>query len=114
MRGSAAASAESWRTTRRPVALPPAWTTRRTEWPPSRPRCQAAEAVGVEADAERLEIGDTIGRLTHEDLGGGAADEVAAGALGVGEVEGEAVIVGECRGETPLGPVAGGLGEGGG
>ena len=37
IRGSSAASAESWRTTRRPVALPPAWTTRLTEWPPSRP-----------------------------------------------------------------------------
>ena len=30
-------TAESWRTTRRPVALPPAWTTRRRECPPSRP-----------------------------------------------------------------------------
>ncbi len=35
--GSSTTSAESWRTMRRPVALPPAWTTRRTEWPPSRP-----------------------------------------------------------------------------
>ena len=32
-----AASAESWRTTRRPVALPPECTTRRREWPPSSP-----------------------------------------------------------------------------
>ena len=37
MRGSCATSAESWRSIRRPVALPPACTTRRTECPPSRP-----------------------------------------------------------------------------
>ena len=37
MRGCSATSAESWRRIRRPVALPPAWATRRTPWPPSRP-----------------------------------------------------------------------------
>ena len=37
IRGCSATSAESSRTTRRPVALPPAWTTRRRVWPPSRP-----------------------------------------------------------------------------
>ena len=36
-RASATARADSWRTTRLPVALPPACTTRLTEWPPSRP-----------------------------------------------------------------------------
>ena len=35
--GCSATSAESWRRIRRPVALPPACTTRRTPWPPSRP-----------------------------------------------------------------------------
>ena len=35
--GVSTTTAESWRTTRRPVALPPACTTRRREWPPSRP-----------------------------------------------------------------------------
>ena len=37
IRASAAARADSWRTTRRPVALPPACTTRLTECPPSSP-----------------------------------------------------------------------------
>ena len=35
--GCSATSAESWRRMRRPVALPPACTTRRVPWPPSRP-----------------------------------------------------------------------------
>ena len=37
MAGSRATRDDSSRLTRRPVALPPAWTTRRTECPPSRP-----------------------------------------------------------------------------
>ena len=37
IRFSSTASAESWRRIRRPVALPPACTTRRMPWPPSRP-----------------------------------------------------------------------------
>ena len=109
--GSAATSAESWRTTRRPVAEPPAWTTRLTECPPSRPSASRAEAVAVEADAERLQIPHPRGRLAHEDLGRRAPDERAPGALGVGEVQLEAVVVGKRRGEAALRPVAGRLGE---
>ena len=37
MFGWVATTEESWRTTRRPVALPPACATRRMPWPPSRP-----------------------------------------------------------------------------
>ena len=36
-RSCVAASAESARVIRRPVAAPPAWTILRREWPPSRP-----------------------------------------------------------------------------
>ena len=41
IRSSRAAIADSSRVMRRPVALPPAWTTRRTECPPSSPRASA-------------------------------------------------------------------------
>jgi hypothetical protein len=41
IRSSPAAMADSSRVMRRPVALPPAWTTRRTECPPSSPRASA-------------------------------------------------------------------------
>ena len=40
-RSCRAASADRSRVIRRPVALPPAWTTRRREWPPSSPSASA-------------------------------------------------------------------------
>ena len=56
MRGSAGRQRRQLATTRRPVALPPAWTMRRTECPPSRPEREPPEAVGVEAHPERLQV----------------------------------------------------------
>ena len=43
MRSWVAASADSSRVMRRPVAAPPAWTIRRREWPPSRPSASLPE-----------------------------------------------------------------------
>ena len=51
-RGSSAATALSCRTSRRPVAAPPACTIRRVEWPPSSPSARRPFVVGVEADAQ--------------------------------------------------------------
>ncbi len=59
---------------------------------------KAAGAVAVEMDTERLQVFHPGGRLTHEDLRSRASDERAPGALGVGEVQIEAVVRGECRG----------------
>ena len=49
---------------RRPVALPPACTTRRREWPPSRPSASLPFAVGVELDARaRSRLAHALRRL---------------------------------------------------
>ena len=50
------------------------------------PEREAAVAVGVEADAERLEVGEARGRLLAQHLGGRAAHEPAAGGERVLEV----------------------------
>ena len=87
MRGSSTTSAESWRTTRRPVALPPACTTRRTRVAALEAEREDAAAVGVEAHAEPLEVVHARGRLADEHLrrpSGGRAPRPAS--LGVGEV----------------------------
>ena len=70
MRGSSATSAESWRTTRRPVALPPAWTTRRARVAALEAEREVAVAVGVEVHAEPLEVADGPRRLAAQDGGG--------------------------------------------
>ena len=54
MRSSMAASADSSRVIRRPVAAPPAWTTRRREWPPSRPSARLPWRSASKLHAERL------------------------------------------------------------
>ncbi len=72
---------------------------------------QAPGAVAVKADAQRLQVFHPGGRLAHEDLRRRASDECASGALGVGEVQLEAVIGGERRCEAALGPVGGCLGQ---
>ena len=79
MRGSSAASAESWRTTRRPVALPPAWTTRRTEWPPSRPSARRPKRSASKRTPSACRSRTRVGRLAHEDLGRRAPHQPAAG-----------------------------------
>jgi len=74
-------------------------------------KCEASGAVAVEADAQRLQVLYARWRLAHEDLGRGASDERASGALGVGQVQLEAVVGGERRGEAALCPVGGRLGQ---
>ena len=108
--GSCAASAESSRTTRRPVALPPECTTRRAN-AALQPERERAAAVGVEPHAQPLELADAIRCLGAEDRRGARADETAPGVLGVGLVQLRAVVRAErCRKPT-LRPIARGLGE---
>ena len=82
--------------------------------PPDRvPTLQAQreppEAVGVEAYPQRLQVLDARGRLVHEDLRRRVPDQLAPGALGVGEVALRGVVGGERGGEAALRPVAGRL-----
>ena len=72
---------------------------------------QGSGAVAVEADSQRLQVFHACGRLAHEDLGRRASDERTSGTFGVGQVQLEAVIGGECCGEPALRPVGGGLGQ---
>ena len=70
-----------------------------------------AVPVGVEADAERLEVGEPGGRLRRDDLGGGAAYEAAAGRDRVLKVPRGGVVDRERGGQPALGPIGRGLGE---
>ena len=70
--GSCAASAESWRTTRRPVALPPECTTRRSEWPPSSPSESAPPRSTSKCTPRRSRSCTRAGRLGAEHRGGRA------------------------------------------
>ena len=79
MRGSSATSADSWRIRRRPVAAPPAWTTRRARVAALEPEREPPVAVGVEAHAERGQVVDRGRRLVAEDPGGRLAHRAAAG-----------------------------------
>ena len=67
-----ATRADSSRRIRRPVALPPACTTRRARVPALQPEREVAAAVGVEVHAERLEVAEARGRLVAEHRGGRA------------------------------------------
>ncbi len=111
MRGSAATSADSWRTTRRPVALPPACTTRRTECPPSRPSASCPERSASKrtpsACRSRTQSGASRTRISAAER----LHEAAPGQLGVAQVQLGAVVGCERRGETALRPVAGRLRE---
>ena len=72
---------------------------------------EVAVAVGVEADAERLEVAEPRGRLVGQDLGGGAAHEAAAGRQRVLEMAGRRVVDRERGREASLRPVGRRLGE---
>ena len=67
---------------------------------------EVAVAVGVEAHAEALEVGDDPRRLAAQDGGRARADEAAPGALGVLAVLVGRVVRRERRGDAALGPVA--------
>ena len=73
---------------------------------------EVPEAVGVEAHAERLQVAHAVGRLADEDLSRRPPYQRAARALGVPQMQLEAVVRGERRREAALRPVARGLGEG--
>ena len=111
MRSFVAASADSVRVIRRPVAAPPAWTTRRCEWPPSSPSARLPLAVRVELDAELLEVAHARGRLLAQHAHRARARRIAAGGDRVRGVLLGRVAVRQ-RGRDPaLRPVARRLGE---
>ena len=73
------------------------------------PEREVAVAVGVEADAERLQVGEARRRLLAQHLGGRAAHEPASGGDRVLQVQRGGVVHRQRRGEAALGPVGGGL-----
>ena len=111
MRSSVAASADSSRVTRRPVELPPACTTRRREWPPSRPSARAPERSESKRTPRASRSATRAGRLLAQHAGGLGAAAVAPGRERVGLVELGRVVVGQGSGDAALGPVARGLGQ---
>ena len=75
------------------------------------PEREVAVSVGVEADADALEVAEARGRLLAEDAGRGGADEAAAGGDRVLQVQLRRVVGRERGGEPALGPVGRGLGQ---
>ena len=111
-------AATSARSISMPVAAPPAWTMRATEWPPSRARASSPCGVDVEHGAEGDELVHAVGSLVDEHAHGVDVAQPVAGGERVGEVEVGGVGIGaaEHGGHAALGPpgrrhVEGGLGE---
>ena len=95
-----------------PVALPPACDDAADAVAALEAEREVAVAVGVEAHAERLEVGEARGRLRAQDLGGRAPHEPAPGARACPRrCELRRVVDRERGGEPALRPVGGGLGE---
>ena len=117
-RARAPGCARSWpraptasRVIRRPVAAPPAWTTRRSRVPALEPEREVAVAVGVELDAELLQVAHARGRLLAQHAHRARASRVAPGGERVRGVLLGRVVVRERGGDPALRPVARGLGE---
>ena len=112
IRSCSATSADSWRVTRRPVALPPAWTMRRTRVAALQPEREAAVAVGVEAHAEPLEVAHARRRLARRGPRRRCAGTVPRPARDVSSRwRSRRVVERERGGEPALRPVAGRLRE---
>ena len=75
------------------------------------PERQVAAAVGVELDAELLQLADPVRRLVGQHLGGGSARQAAPGDQRVLQVQLRRVVDRERRGGAALRPVGGRLGE---
>ena len=99
-------TAESWRTTRRPVALPPACTTRRRECPPSRPSARLPWRSASKCTPRRSRSPTVRGRLAAQDGRGARAHQVAPGALGVLAMQVGGVVGRQRRRQAALRPVA--------
>ena len=111
MSGSRATRAESSLVIRRPVALPPAWATRRAEWPPSRPRARLPSRSASKWTPRDSRSRRALGASSVSTRGGAGPDGAAAGLDRVVEVALRRVVGGGGGGEPALGPVGGGLGE---
>ena len=75
------------------------------------PERQVAAAVGIELDAELLQLADPVCRFVRQHLGGGLARQAAPGDQRVFEVELRGVVERERGGGAALRPVGGRLGE---
>ena len=95
----------------RPVSLPPAWTIRRAEWPPSRPSASSPSGSVSKRTPRLISCSTAAGRLAGEHLDRARAAEAAAGVERVGGVALGRVVRGERRREPALGPEARALGE---
>ena len=108
---ASAASADSSRVMRRPVAAPPACTMRRREWPPSRPSARLPWRSASKWTPSRSRSRTRAGRLGAQHLHGARARGVAAGGERVGHVQRGRVVGGQRGRDAALGPVGGGLGQ---
>ena len=109
--GSCAATADSWRMIRRPVAAPPAWTIRRALCPPSSPSDSRPRRSASKLTPSRCQILDGGRRLACQHLGRRQSDRVATGRERVLQVELGAVLRGQRRRQSALRPVARGAGQ---
>ena len=109
--GSCAARAESWRTTRRPVALPPECTTRRSECPPSSPSASAPAPSVSKFTPRRSRSRTRSGASLQSTAAAEGRNQPTSGALGVEQVALRAVVGPDRGREAALRPVARGLGE---
>ena len=93
----------------KPVASPPAWTTRAVEWPPSRARARGRPParLGRTTAPTVISSRSRVGTLGAQDPDGLGVAQAAAGGEGVGEVQVRGVGVGEGGGDATL-RVAGG------
>ena len=95
----------------RPVSLPPAWTIRRAECPPSSPSASSPSGLGVEAHPARSQLLDGRRRLAGQHLDRARPAQAAPGGERVGGVALGRVVGGERRREPALRPEARALGE---
>ena len=110
-RSCVAASAESARVMRRPVADASGVHDPALRVPTLESEREVAASVCVELDAELLEMAHAVGRLLAEHADRALAGGLAAGGERVVGVLCGRVVRGQRRGDPALCPVAGGLSE---
>ena len=95
----------------RPVSLPPAWTIRRAECPPSSPSASSPSGSVSKRTPRLISCSTAAGASRVSDLDRARAAEAAPGGERVGRVALGRVVGGERRGEPALRPEARALGE---
>ena len=95
----------------RPVSLPPAWTIRRAEWPPSSPSARLPPGSRSKATPRLSSCSTAAAAPSVSALDGARPAEAAPGGERVGRVALGRVVGRERGGEPALGPEARALGE---